>query len=100
MKKIMLFATAALLAWGCTNDMNDQTAPEGGENESGAVFNVVASSADARTSYSEENGVLKTAWKAADKIDIISVVDGAEYEALTYTANEDGTKVLNTLNFK
>ena len=93
MKKIMLFATAALLAWGCTNDMNDKIAPEGGENESGAVFNVVASSADARTSYSEENGVLKTAWKADDKIDIISVVDGAEYEALTYAAKEDGTKV-------
>ncbi len=91
MKKISIFATALLLAWGCANDFEENIAPESGAK---GVFNVVADAdAGSRTAYSEVDGVLTASWKAADKIDIVSMVDGVEYEALTYTANEAGTKV-------
>lgn len=89
MKKISIFATALLLAWGCVNDFDENIAPEGTAK---GAFNVIASADnDNRTAYSEVDGKLTAAWKEADKIDIISVVDGAEHEALTYTAKEDGT---------
>ncbi len=91
MKKISIFATALLLAWGCVNDFDENIAPEGTAK---GAFNVIASADnDNRTAYSEVDGVLTASWKAADKIDVISVVDGAEYEALTYTADAAGTKV-------
>lgn len=89
MKKISIFATALLLAWGCVNDFDENIAPEGTAK---GAFNVIASADnDNRTAYSEVDGVLTASWKAADKIDVISVVDGAEYEALTYTADAAGT---------
>lgn len=93
MKKISIFATALLLAWGCVNDFDENIAPESGAK---GVFNVVADAdAGSRTAYSEVDGVLTASWKAADEIDIISMVDGGEapYEKLTYTADAAGTKV-------
>ena len=93
MKKISIFATALLLAWGCANDFEENIAPESGAK---GVFNVVADAdAGSRTAYSEVDGVLTASWKAADEIDIISMVDGGEapYEKLTYTADAAGTKV-------
>lgn len=93
MKKISIFATALLLAWGCVNDFDENIAPEGTAK---GAFNVIASADnDNRTAYSEVDGVLTASWKAADEIDIISMVDGGEapYEKLTYTADAAGTKV-------
>ncbi|MBP3382627.1 MAG: DUF5018 domain-containing protein [Tidjanibacter sp.] len=93
MKKISIFATALLLAWGCVNDFDENIAPEGSAK---GAFNVIASADnDHRTAYSEVDGVLTASWKAADEIDIISMVDGGEapYEKLTYTADAAGTKV-------
>ena len=89
MKKISIFATALLLAWGCVNDFDENIAPEGTAK---GAFNVIASADnDNRTAYSEVDGVLTASWKAADKIEVLSVVDGAEYEALTYAADAAGT---------
>ena len=89
MKKISIFATALLLAWGCVNDFDENIAPEGTAK---GAFNVIASADnDNRTAYSEVDGQLTASWKAADKIEVLSVVDGAEYEALTYAADAAGT---------
>ncbi len=93
MKKISIFATALLLAWGCVNDFDENITPEGTAK---GAFNVIASADnDNRTAYSEVDGQLTASWKAADEIDIISMVDGGEapYEKLTYTADAAGTKV-------
>lgn len=93
MKKISIFATALLLAWGCVNDFDENIAPEGTAK---GAFNVIASADNEnRTAYSEVDGVLTASWKAADEIDIISMVDGGAepYEKLTYTADAAGTKV-------
>ena len=89
MKKISIFATALLLAWGCVNDFDENIAPEG--TAKGAFNGIASADNDNRTAYSEVDGVLTASWKAADKIDVISVVDDAEHEALTYTADAAGT---------
>ena len=84
MKKISIFATALLLAWGCVNDFDENIAPEGTAK---GAFNVIASA----DNENRTDGVLTASWKAADKIEVLSVVDGAEYEALTYAADAAGT---------